>query len=764
MSTLPQTGATGELLSLRHPPRSLVLGLALTVVAIAALGYGYYRHQGQAAEQAAHAQIAAIGNLKADEIGRWLKERQGIANTLLASPLGMALSAALNDPGALEERDQALAWIWSLIGNYDYSAVVLLDADGRAVLSVPAVDMVLEPSTLAFVRRALSSARVVFSDLYDDHVYLIDSIVPLLAERDGDKRAIGAVLLRIDPQRFLFPLLKTWPTPSASGETVLVRRENSDIVYLNPLRHGPQTPLELRLPLDRPGLPAALALRGEQGEISGLDYRGVEVLAAVRRIAESPWYLVAKIDRAEIEAPVRAEAVRIGAVMGLLMLLACLAAWALWRRQIETAWRGLNRLLEQRVRERTAALLHSRQQLERQVAACQSAEAALVESEQRMRFALEAARMGVWEWDLLTDRCHWSTDVEQIHGLAPGTFAGTFRAYLHCLQPQDRERVQQALARAARHGGECDLQYRALWPDGTLHWIEAKGRTRCEASGRAVHMTGLCRDITQRKQTEELAQHLQTELEHMDRLSVAGQMVAVLAHELRQPLTIIHNSVQAAQFLLEAGRIAEATQSLKPALSQVANAGDIINRLRDFTRKSTPRSTAVDLNALIGEIATLVDIDARRRRVTLELDLHPDLPRVQADPVQIQQVLMNLMRNALDALDAAPRGERLLRVATAPAGGHGVAVVVADTGPGLAPEAAERLFQPFYTTKDSGTGLGLSISKSIVEAHGGRIWVTANPGGGAAFHFTLADEQAECDSTGEPADTGVTPVKRSNAA
>ncbi|MDQ2695454.1 MAG: ATP-binding protein [Pseudomonadota bacterium] len=739
----------------RRLPLSLILILVLVLAAIGATAYGHYQSQRHAAGQAAREQIKAIGDLKAAEITRWLGERRGDAEILFASPIGDALEAALADPVAFEARQKALSWIWSLIGNHGYSSVVLLNATGEAVVSVPQIDTPLTDKTWSYINRALYTRQVAFSDIYGDYsdggIHL-DFVVPLRVERDGAELAVGALLLRIDPRKFLFPLLQTWPTSSATGETMLVRREGDEVVYLNPPRHYQGGPLSLRHPLSGLHLLSVRALRGEQGEIDGLDYRGVEVLAAVRDIDNSPWHLVAKVDRREVEAPIWDNALKTAAIMSLLMLVALLLAWIVWRRQDEAAWRKMNEVLETQVRERTAQLLESQSRLEQQVRACQVAEAALGDSEERMRFALEAARMGVWEWDLKTQAFRFSPELEQWHGFAAGAFGGTYRHYLDSIHPEDREAVDEALNRAVREETDYDAQYRVVWPDGSCHWLEAKGRTRHDAQGRPLLMIGLCRDITERRRAEELVQEQQEQLAHMGRLSVAGEMAAILAHELRQPLAVIVNWAQMCQCLVQADtrRGSEISEALRQIVAQGQKAGEIIGRLRDFTRKTAAQRTAVDVNALIREVAVLANVDARRRGILLRFELAGGLPVVQADPVQIQQVLMNLIRNGIDALAEVEAQRRELVVRTTAAADGAIEVAVADRGPGLDDQMAERLFQPFYTTKASGTGLGLSISKSIVEAHGGTIWATPNSGHGVTFHFTVPGSAEEEDREAVP--------------
>jgi len=248
--------------------------------------------------------------------------------------------------------------------------------------------------------------------------------------------------------------------------------------------------------------------------------------------------------------------------------------------------------------------------------------------------------------------------------------------------------------------------------------------------------TGFIRDVTERQRTEQRLQELQSELVHVSRLSELGEMAATLAHELNQPLTATTNYLRACQRLLDAGGppdVARVRKAMALAAEQTLRSGEIIRRLRDFVSRGEHEKRAESAAKLIEEASALALVGAKERGVKVRLATDPG-PQVFVDRVQIQQVLLNLIRNAMDAMQDAARRELAIRVTMV----DGMAEFsVADTGPGLAPEVADRLFQPFVTTKRHGMGVGLSICRTIVEAHGGRIWTEPNPGGGALFRFTV---------------------------
>ena len=258
------------------------------------------------------------------------------------------------------------------------------------------------------------------------------------------------------------------------------------------------------------------------------------------------------------------------------------------------------------------------------------------------------------------------------------------------------------------------------------------------------YFTGFVRDLTERQEAERRIQDLQAELLHASRLSVMGQMASTMAHELNQPLTAVTNYLEAGRQLLATGaggphRVGE---MMEKAIAQAQRAGEVIRRLRGFVSKGETERRVQSLNQLVEEALALALVGARQRGVRASLELEQSLPLVLVDPVQIQQVVLNLVRNAVEAMEEVERRE--LVIGTRAVTDQEMAeVVVADSGPGIAPELADRLFQPFVTTKKTGMGLGLSICREIVEAHHGRLTVAPGSSGGTVFRLTLPTASRE---------------------
>jgi two-component system, LuxR family, sensor kinase FixL len=250
--------------------------------------------------------------------------------------------------------------------------------------------------------------------------------------------------------------------------------------------------------------------------------------------------------------------------------------------------------------------------------------------------------------------------------------------------------------------------------------------------------TGFVRDITERQSTRERMQELQSELLRTSRLSAMGQMASALAHELNQPLTAVINYVQACRRMMaakDAPAVERLQEVMDKAVAQASRAGQIIQRMRQFIQKGETARQPESINKVVEEASALALVGARESGILVRMELSSDLPPVHVDRIQIQQVVLNLVRNSMEALAGSDRRELVIK--TAPADGGRVEVRVSDSGPGLAEEVAKQLFQPFVTTKAKGMGLGLSISRSIVDAHGGRMQASPNPSGGVTFSFAL---------------------------
>jgi two-component system sensor kinase FixL len=282
--------------------------------------------------------------------------------------------------------------------------------------------------------------------------------------------------------------------------------------------------------------------------------------------------------------------------------------------------------------------------------------------------------------------------------------------------------------------------------DGSTFPMELSiGETR---SGSRHFFTGFARDLTERQDTQQRLQELQAELVHMSRFTAMGEMASTLAHELNQPLTAIVSYLGGCSRLLEGNGVAEVgilREAIDRAASQAIRAGDIIRRLRQFVSRGETERKVENLSKMIEEASALALIGIKQTGVQVRFLLNPKAAAVFVDKIQIQQVILNLIRNGIEAMEETDRRE--LTVSTTETADNMVEVQIADSGSGISANIASQLFQPFITTKRNGMGVGLSISRTIIEAHGGKLWATPNPDGGTVFHMTLkrTDEDGPAD-------------------
>jgi predicted ATPase/signal transduction histidine kinase len=368
--------------------------------------------------------------------------------------------------------------------------------------------------------------------------------------------------------------------------------------------------------------------------------------------------------------------------------------------------------------------------------------ARLYRDAQQMGAYLKAAQTlshtGSFGWRPATGEINWSEETYQIMGCDRGT-KPTLDLVFQRIHPEDTIFVQDAIDRATLNGTDLDFEHRLLLPNGAIKSVYILAHAVRDESGN-VEYVGAIMDVTARKQAEEALQKTQADLAHAARVATLGEMTASIAHEINQPLTTIVNSASACLRWLTAQKLEEARQSAVLVVANGHRAGEIIARIRALAQKAPPRKDWIDINETIREVIALARNEVQRSAIALETRLPEDVqqaPAILADRIQIQQVILNLLMNAIEAMSGAGDGPRDLLIRSGIDETQCVRVTVRDSGPGLALETFDRLFDPFYTTKPQGMGMGLAISRSIIEAHGGRLWATANDDRGATFQFTL---------------------------
>jgi PAS domain S-box-containing protein len=360
------------------------------------------------------------------------------------------------------------------------------------------------------------------------------------------------------------------------------------------------------------------------------------------------------------------------------------------------------------------------------------AETGAHESRRRLQLALGAGRMGVWDLDLRANSFYWSGEFFSIMGVPPFSFQPTYETWAERVHASDLPRARAALQAAIAERGVYRCEYRVVLPGGGIGWVESCGQPIYDETGQCVRVMGLLLDITDRKRSEEANRNLA----HASRLAVAGELTAMIAHEINQPLGAISINVDALELLLQSEQ-PEVRQILADIRKDNERANEAIYRIRALLRKQDMETNALGLNDVISEALQFVNGDALTRRVEIQAELAPKLPLIRADKVQLEQVLLNLLLNGMESVAELPPTNRFLSIRTALYDNENVTVVVSDNGPGIAPDKLPHIFESFFTTKKGGMGLGLAITKAIIENHKGKIWAENRSSGGTAFQFTL---------------------------
>ena len=808
---------------------TLLLIFALLTTAIIAVGSVYLRSYEYHSRSDAEQELAAIADLKSNELKLWRKERLADGFIIFHNSAFSALVwRYLEKQEETDAQRQLQQWIEKIQLHYSYDRVDLLDAQGVTRVSSPAGLTPASPEVARGAAEALRSDQVRLQDFYgnksDQRIYLA-ILVPIFEEA-GARRPLGTVVLRIDPKSYLFPFIQSWPTPSLTAETLLFRREGNDVLYLNDLRFHQGAALSLRFPLTRDDLPAAKAVLGQRGITQGNDYRGQQVLAALRDIPNSPWYMVAKIDLAEINKPIREHLWQVIVMIGIMLFGAGAGVGLVWRRQrlklilsnyestaaraqlaaiVEsssdaiigkdlaghiTSWNeGAEKLFGyaadeiagaplERVlppnRGEEEAIIRQIQRGERvpnydtvgltkdgrplnvsvtsspirngagelvgaskvvhDISARLRAEEQLRASELRYRTIFDSHPVPLLLYDLET------LQIREANSAAERQYGFTREEFL-ALKITDlfpTEDVQAVLLEIKRV--HTDLTSTREWrhrrKDQTLISV-AIVSSPLVFEGHPSRIV-IATDITEQKLFEEKTLQLQ-------RLESLGMLAAGIAHDLNNVLT----PILFAPPLLRASHPSERDLKILDNLERSALRGaSLVKQILGFARSSSGEFQPIQLKHITRDIIDIME-ETFPKNIVLEHSIPSDLWAVQGNPTQVHQVLLNLCVNARDAMPAGgtlrlTASNRTLEAVEAAAipesrAGSWLELEVSDTGTGIPPEILERIWQPFFTTKDpgKGTGLGLSTVRGIVVNHQGFVELHTEVGHGTTFRVFL---------------------------
>jgi PAS domain S-box-containing protein len=694
----------------------ILLGVFLILaLAIAGVGYRNYLDQKSGIEAEMRNQLAAIADLKVRQVVTWRKERLADARIIAGAEIIPAIRQMLAGRGNLEGREQIVTWIQTVRDTSGYANAVLMNSKGKMCLAVGRAAGP-EEHYAELANPVLLTGEVIFSDFhYDEGLRGPHLGLNIPLRLLPDERPQGALLLGIDPHQFLYPLMQSWPTPSRTAETLLARREGDQILYLSELRHRNDAAMTLRCPLTDSRRPAVRAVLGEEGIMEGIDYRGVPVLAAVRKVPGSPWVLVAKMDMAEIYAPIRQQARWLAMIVFSLTLATGAVVGLVWR-----DWRSrfyqqkYEAELEQR---RSRALLNSIIE--------GTPDAVYVKDKQGRYLLANSATCKATGMRL-----------EEILGRDDTA-----------LFPPDVAQMVMDNDRATTAGGRMQtLEEHVTFRTGeAATYLTAKGPL-VDDSGNVIGLFGIARDITDRKRSEEERARLQDQLQQAQKMESIGRLAGGVAHDFNNLLTVING--YAALVLAQLPQ----ADSLRDAVTEIGLAGeraaDLTQQLLAFSRKQVIEPKLVDLNQVVRDVTKMLE-RLVGEDVKVVTSLAASLGHVLVDAGQMHQVLMNLAVNARHAMPSG--GELLIETAnleidadyvTAHAdtnAGPYAMLAVSDNGVGMDEETRQHAFEPFFTTKakGEGTGLGLSTVYGIVKQSGGWIWLYSEQNRGTTFKIYL---------------------------
>lgn len=855
--------ASGELREARSSMYSVLAGVLVVAVclAVAFITYADFRRNYTTRVMD---ELTAVASLKVFQLANWRNERLADAESLMDnaafSTLVDAFEAARPNPALGPE---LASWMDSLRLAYQYSCVYLFDPHGQGLLASPR--SAAYPEHLAGeIPRAVLANQVIELDFHrhpDGHIYY-SVLAPILSPQGG--LALGVVVLESDPDVYLYPYLAIWPLPSETAETLIVRRDGDDVLYISPLRFDPQAALSRRAPLTQTQLPAVQAGLGETGVIRGVDYRGERVVAAITAVPNSPWFVVARIDQAEVYAALRERLWQTGAFVGAMGAVSLLGIGMLRREQrlrhLRVRYQAAERLRESEEKFRTAFLISpdavslSRLDGGEYVAVNQGFERLLgytqgealgkssldlelwvdpiernnmittlqangtvsdFETQFRTKHGdvrqglLSAALIGLGGDQLILKSIRDITERKQAEKNARDLLAQTERgrrALASALEDQKRAREQTAVSEArfralfegaaegilvtdaethaflhanpaiCRMLGYTAAELRSLGlanihprdaespllatfavmkdgdskagvsvpcvrKDGSIIYVDISG-VRQVLDGRPC-VVGFFTDATDRLRREEEQHRIEAQLRQTQKLEAIGTLASGVAHEINNPLMGMLNYAELVKERVAAiPRVVELADGILEEGWRIAN---IVKNLLSFARRDEATGSLASVREIVDASLSLLGNLLIKSQIELHIDIPSDLPAVRCRRQQIQQVLVNLIRNAQAALDerylhAAP--DKTLSITAGVLDdqeGTWVRIAVEDHGTGVPESIRERIFEPFFTNKgrDRGSGLGLWVSRGIVAEHHGRLLFETQVGEYTRFYVDL---------------------------
>jgi len=693
----------------------------VTITGIATIRYFSYKSYTVQLQQQVKFQLDSIAKLKIDGLTDWRDERQGDAEAVSRNPAFPLLVADyLDNPDGPRNSQVLQSWLDTLKKSYKYDRILFLDVEGTVRISSPKDDILVTPHLLDHVEESLITGEVTWTDFHrhDDQSIHLTIISPVFAGQALNK-PLGTVIFEIDPNTWLYPYLQEWPTESQTAETLLVRQEGDEAVLLNPIRFNSEAALNLRLPSSQSQVNEVKAILGSRGIVEGLDYRGQPVVSAIYAVPDTPWILMAHMDKAEIYAPARTRLWQTVVFIGILILALGSSLGLFWRR---------NSIREYKDKLTTAE--------------------ALRKSEEKFRKAFNT-----------------SPDAVLISRLADGMIISTNEGFTKMLGYTSEETLGMStldldiwVDKHARDKFVSKLQgtgsvkdFAAKFRKNNNEIIEGLTSAATIEINETPHILSTTRDVTEQKAAEKPIQEYSWHLEEMvdertrelnkaqerllrqERLAALGQLAGSIAHELRNPLGVISNAT-AYLSMIQPDADEKVREYIEIIQSETRTSEKIIDDLMDYARLQTVERKPADISEIIR--------NAQRRNpapahIKVSAEVPSDLPLVLVNATQIEQVIGNLLTNAYQAMPSAGKLHIKAEFFGDLIDGEWIKVTMKDNGEGLTQEDMERIFEPLFTTKAKGIGLGLAVSKKIIDANQGRISVESQQGKGSTFTLYL---------------------------
>ncbi|MBI5341917.1 MAG: response regulator [Deltaproteobacteria bacterium] len=699
-------------------PRWLAAALGLAMLLLLAGGAWFYRTQELQLRSNAEKELQAIAQLKADQIAAWRSDQLAEAAELMSSFFliqGVERWMANPRSGSPEE---ILSRLRSVQDHHLYRNILLTDARGAVRLSLSDYRGPVHQEVAEALKIAMRDRKPVLTDLHagaaDPNPHL-GVIAPLFSGVGATSGPVGAVIFQIDARQFLYPLIASWPVPSGTSETLLVQRDGEAALFLNDLRHKKDTALKLRIPLSEKDVPAVMAVSGKEGVVKGRDYRGVNVVAALKSIPGSPWYLVAKVDEEEAFAVQRFFSVLILALVLGLVAASAAAVGVVWQRNAKAQYRALFQ-----------------------------AETARRESEERYHRLFEHMQEGmayckvIFENGEARDFVYLSVNraFETLTGLKE-VIGKRVSEVITGIRDADPG-LLETYGRVARTGHPEKFE---VFVAALQQWFSISAY--CPEPG---HFVAVFDVVTERKRVEAERETLEAQLRQAQKMEAVGRLAGGVAHDFNNMLQAILGYAHIA--FEKSGPDSYMREILIEIQKAAQRASAVTRQLLAFSRQQTIRPKVLDLNDTVSGMLKML-----RRLIGEDIDLAwkpgHELWLIKIDPSQVDQILANLLVNARDAIAGVGKvtietGKAVFdeRYCADHAGflpGEYVLLAVSDDGCGMDKETLARIFEPFFTTKGvgEGTGLGLATVYGIVKQNGGFVNVYSEPGKGTTFRIYM---------------------------